>query len=102
MTKIKIISNPYKKEIKYQNWNERTSSWEDITVESDPNSKLVSKEFKDGFFPFKVKKIVDQIINDYQPEKIEIVFEGTDDEFNELSMLYDYEDVRVKSPTIVP
>lgn len=43
MTKIKIISNPYKKEIKYQNWNERTSSWEDITVESDPNSKLISK-----------------------------------------------------------
>lgn len=92
MTKIKIISNPYKKEIKYQNWNKRTSSWEDITVESDPNSKLVSKEFKDGFFPFKVKKIVDQIIKDYQPEKIEIVFEGTDDEFKELSILHNYED----------
>lgn len=92
MTKIKIISNPYKKEIKYQNWNERTSIWEDITVELDPNSKLVSKEFKEGFFPFKVKKIIDQIIKDYQPEKIKIVFEGTDDEFNELNMLHDYED----------
>lgn len=33
-----------------------------------------------------------QIIKDYQPEKIEIVFEGTDDEFKELSMLHNYED----------
>ena len=59
MRKIKIISNPYKKEIKYQDWNEHTAAWDDIIAETHPHSKLVSKEFKEGFFPFKVKKIID-------------------------------------------
>lgn len=92
MRKIKIISNPYKKEIKYQDWNEHTSSWDEIIAETHPHSKLVSKEFKEGFFPFKVKKIVDQIIKEYYSEKIEIVFEGTKDEFDELCALQQYAD----------
>ena len=96
MRRIKIISNPYKKEIKYQDWNEHTAVWDDIIAETHPHSKLVSKEFKEGFFPFKVKKIIDQIIKEYFSEKIEIIFEGTRDEFNELKALCDYEDYKEK------
>lgn len=89
MRKIKIISNPYKKEIRYQDWDEQASQWIEIIADTYPHSKLVSKEFKEGFFPFKVKKIVDQIIKEFFSEKIEIIFEGTKDEFNELKALYD-------------
>lgn len=96
MRRIKIISNPYKKEIKYQDWNEHTAVWDDIIAETHPHSKLVSKEFKEGFFPFKVKKIIDQIIKEYFSEKIEIIFEGTRDEFNELKASCDYEDYKEK------
>lgn len=65
MRKIKIISNPYKKEIRYQDWDEQASQWIEIIADTYPHSKLVSKEFKEGFFPFKVKKIVDQIIKEF-------------------------------------
>ena len=37
MRKIKIISTPYKKEIKYQDWNEHTSVWDDIIAETHPH-----------------------------------------------------------------
>ena len=96
MRKIKIISNPYKKEIRYQDWDEHTSEWVEIIADTYPHSKLVSKEFKEGFFPFKVKKIVDQIIKEFFSEKIEIIFEGTKDEFNELAALYDNGDYEEK------
>ncbi len=100
MRKIKIISNPYRKEIKYQDWNDHNSVWDDIIAETHPHSKLVSKEFKEGFFPFKVKKIVDQIIKEYYSEKIEIIFEGTKDEFDELNALCQYEDYNEKMVVI--
>lgn len=96
MRKIKIVSNPYRKEIKYQDWNDAKSLWNEINVETYPHSKLVSKEFTEGFFPFKVKEIADQIIKEFLLEKIEIIFEGTRDEFNELAALQDYEDYKEK------
>ncbi len=84
--RIKIISNPYKKEIKYQHWIEEESSWEDISYDTKKTSKLLKQELVIGFFPFKVKKIVDIIAEDYDnPEDIDIVFEGAADEFKELS-----------------
>ena len=39
MAKLKIISNPYRKEIRYQKWQEATENWVDIDYS---NSKNVS------------------------------------------------------------
>lgn len=84
--RIKIISNPYKKEIKYQHWIEEEGSWEDINYDTKKNSNLLKQELIIGFFPFKVKKIVDIIVEEYDnPEGIIIVFEGSADEFRELT-----------------
>lgn len=96
MRKIKIISNPYKKEVRYQDWNEQTSVWDEINAETYSHSKLVSKEFVEGFFPFKAKKIIDQIIKEFFLDKIEIIFEGTKDEFEELRALQNCEDYKEK------
>jgi len=88
MARIKIISNPYLREIKYQRWNESSDSWTDIR-DNNENSKLLSEELSRGFFPFAVKKIVDEIVAEYQDDsgRIEIVFEGTDDELEDLEMV---------------
>jgi len=86
VAKVKIISNPYKKEIMYQYWD--ANEWININVDNNPESKLNSEKLIKGFFPFRVKEIVDVIKADYKDytgkEKIEIVFEGTEDEYNDL------------------
>lgn len=83
---IKIISNPYKKEVKYQHWVEEENVWEDITYDTKRTSNLLKQELVAGFFPFKVKKIVDIIAKDYDnPDGISIFFEGSADEFRELT-----------------
>ena len=61
MTKVKIVSNPYCKEISYQRWN--GENWVKVIPANNESSKLVGEEFTTGFFPFKVKKIVDEIKN---------------------------------------
>ena len=94
MAKLKIISNPYKKEIRYQKWQENAETWVDIDYSNCKNSKLLSQELSTGFFPFCVKKIVDAIIEEYrvEGESIEIVFEGSADEFKELEAACEYGD----------
>ena len=94
MAKLKIISNPYKKEIRYQKWQENVEDWVNIDYSNCKNSKLLSQELSTGFFPFCVKKIVDAIIEEYGVEggSIEIVFEGSADEFKELEAACEYED----------
>lgn len=88
MPKIKIVSNPYKKEVKYQRWNTDESQWTDIDYDNNKNSDLLKSELTGGFFPFKVKKIVDLMVKEYGiiggDESLEIVFEGSADEFTEL------------------
>lgn len=86
MPKVKIISDPYKKYIKFEKWNDQDERWKAIDLQSDPSSELLCTEFTDGFFPFKVKKIVDIIIRDYKlaSSKLELIFEGTEDEYEEL------------------
>ena len=86
MPKIKIVSNPYKNKITYKKWDEQGDDWIPVNLHNDANSELLCTEYTDSFFPFKVKKIVDIIIRDYKlsSSKIEIVFEGTEDEFDEL------------------
>lgn len=89
MAKVKIISNPYKKEIRYQQWDAETGTWADINLSNHKSSKLLSKELTGGFFPFIVKQIVDQIAEEYQAEgeTVEIVFAGSKDEFLELESI---------------
>lgn len=61
MSKIKIISNPYNKITVFQSWDKATSRW--CAIDStNSNSKLLCDELSGGFFPFKVKQIVDIII----------------------------------------
>lgn len=91
MTKIKITSNPYLQNTFFQRWNETEGSWVDITIDTDPNGNLVKDEIRTCFFPFKVKDIVDTIIEEYDDgiNDLELVFEGTDDEFRELKVVCD-------------
>lgn len=86
MTRLKIASNPYKKEIRYWQWDDADSTWLPIDLGTHKSSKLLNKEFTLGFFPFKAREIVSQIIEDYQidEEPIELYFEGSSDEFDEL------------------
>ena len=89
MERIRIISDPYRKEIHYETWQEKEDTWHRINPETDGNNPLLSEELSHGVFPFIVKKIVDSIIVVYRDsdERIEIVFEGTDDEYRELELL---------------
>jgi GTPase SAR1 family protein len=89
MSKIKIISNPYQKETKFQRWDESGAQWIAIDHENNSTSGLLSEELRTGFFPFKVKQIVDIITEEYgsTSEKVEIEFEGTDDEYVELESI---------------
>ena len=73
--KIKIVSNPYKREIKYYDFNNINNKWEDIIM-NNPNSRLRETESEKSFFPFKIKDIIDIIIEEYyiKDSKIEIFF----------------------------
>ena len=86
MAKIKIISNPYKKEIVYQKWSEPFEVWTTIDASVSRNSKLLSEELTHGFFPFRAKQIIDAIVEEYssENESINIIFEGSLDEFKDL------------------
>ncbi len=84
---FKIISDPYKKEIKFE--TVVTETWETIPVTRNDNSNLVSDELVHGFFPYNVKKIIDEIyeMKHKQGQRIEIMFEGTADDYNALRNL---------------
>lgn len=86
MVKIKIISNPYKKETQFERWNDESNEWIAVDLESNASSKLLSDEIVKGFFPFRVKQIVEQIVQDYKVpgESIHILFDGSADEYREL------------------
>ncbi|MDT2749625.1 dynamin family protein [Streptococcus parauberis] len=88
MTKIKIISNPYEEEINFSIYNDSSNESQDITI-SGYNGDLINSSYKTGFFPFNVKNIVDTIKEDFNTpdESLELEFEGTKDEFDELDQL---------------
>ena len=84
MARIKIISDPYENKITYMKWNDNSGgSWEPINNE---NSKLLNEKFTGGVFTFNVKKIVDIIYDEFRigNDVIFLLFEGTNDEYNEL------------------
>lgn len=82
---IKIISNPYTREIKFLSYKEQSQQWEDIK-EGNVNSKLREDESGKNFLPFRIKEIIDTIISEYYTsgDKIYIQFEGTQDEYTEV------------------
>lgn len=86
MAKIKIISNPYYKKTSFERWDDEKSEWIAIEYENNASSKLLSKEIAEGFFPFRVRQIVEQIVQDYKVpgDTIQILFEGSADEYQEL------------------
>ena len=94
MAKIKIKSNPYQKTTEFKSWDEAANDWKNIDIHTNPNSPLLRNELVIGFFPFKAKQIIDVIIGAYHAgsEKVDIVFEGTDDEYRELESICSGED----------
>ena len=83
MAKIKIISNPYDREITYFSYNEASGEW---IANDDVNQDgyLRSIENKRCFLPFKIKEIINLIVSEYgsSDEAIEIIFQGTNEEWN--------------------
>ena len=85
MTKIKIKSDPYNRSLSFLTYKDSTEKWEDVKDESI-NSKLRENDSNKIFLPFIIKDIIDTIISEYYVgnEKIMLIFEGTDDEYDEL------------------
>ncbi len=95
---IKIISNPYTREIRFLTFKEQSQKWEDIK-EGNVNSRLREDESGRNFLPFHIKEIIDTIIAEYyitDGEKIQIQFEGTQDEYTEVENVCKEDDVKDK------
>lgn len=97
MKKIRVISNPYEEDIRFEYYDEKTESYSNIQS-SEYSGDLISIDFKKGFFPFKAKQILDLIVEDFglPNEDFEIEFQGTNDEFKELNAIYkgnDYKNI---------
>lgn len=89
--KLKIVSNPYLKSLEFFCWDDE---WSKIDYGSNPNSKLLGKNLTEGFFPFKAKEVVDRLDSEYCGKHglISVVFEGSDDEYEELIAVCDAEE----------
>ena len=97
MTTVKIKSNPYERKIEYFIYKEQFREWEEIS-KSNPDSKLREDESGKSFLPFKIKEIVDIILDEYfgGSDKINIVFEGTQEEFEELEKICELPEIMDK------
>ncbi len=97
MTKIKIVSNPYDKSLDYYSFNESENTWINIDI-NNINGKLREYDAERKFLPFFVDDIVHVIIDEYQAgsEKIELIFEGTTEEYNEIRQVCRAEDINNK------
>ena len=86
MAKIRITSNPYRREIKFDLLDKASSEWIEINYQNNSGSKLIKGEIKKNFFPYKVREIVDILLNEYGANegKLELVFAGSMDEYREL------------------
>ena len=100
MILFKIISDPYKREIKFETVDSETLNPENLDFEKldslkttpvteADNCDLVSDEIVHGFFPYNVKKIIDEIyaMKAKKDQPVHIIFEGTDDEYSDLKEL---------------
>ncbi len=65
MAVVKIESNPYEKKVSFFKLDDTSNSWVPVNAVNNENSKLISNGLVEGFFPFKLKEIIDIIINEY-------------------------------------
>lgn len=87
MASIKIVSNPYLSKIEFQEF--KNNQWINIK-DTNPNSKLREIVSNNTFLPFKISEILEQVISDYYVEghRVDVIFQGVQDEFNEIKKLY--------------
>lgn len=92
MPKVKIVSDPYRRTTKFFYMG---TDWTEVCEENSPNSSLLAKKYSEGFFPFKAREIVDELLDEYGDgsDVLEIVFEGPDDEWDELQDVCSSEDL---------
>lgn len=97
MVTVKIKSNPYERKIEFLSYKEQTGEWEEIQ-ESNPDSKLREDESDKSFLPFKIKEIVDIILEEYftDSDKVSLVFEGTKEEYEELKKICELPEISDK------
>lgn len=99
MAVVKIESNPYEKKVSFFRLDDTSNSWVPVNTVNNENSKLICSGLVEGFFPFKLKEIVDIVIDEYDDGKdpIKIIFEGTNDEYNELVSLCSDDEYKAKT-----
>ena len=97
MTKIKIKSNPYTKEISYQTLDVTTGDWLGVK-QSDKRSRLTETDSERAFLPFKIKEILSIIVKEYYVgrEKVQLLFEGTQDEYVEIASVCESDEFKEK------
>lgn len=97
MSKVKIVSNPYDSSVFFSIYNPMSQGWMPLEVQN-PDSKLRQEKIDKVFLPFKAMEIVNIIIDEYyaDDEKVEIVFQGTTDEWDEMCAICFDEDHRDK------
>lgn len=82
--RIKIQSDPYQEKVRYYSWH---GYWREITTSTNPGSGLLGERLVRGFFPFKAEEIVETISKEFgDGGRIQLVFEGSDDEWRELKI----------------
>ena len=97
MAEVKIKSNPYERKIEFLSYKEQAGEWEEIQ-KSNPDSKLREDESDKSFLPFKIKEIVDIILEEYftDSDKVSLVFEGTKEEYEELKKICELPEISDK------
>ena len=97
MVTVKIKSNPYERKIEFLSYKEQTGEWEEIQ-RGNPDSKLREDESDKCFLPFKIKEIVDIILDEYftGSDKVSLVFEGTKEEYEELKKICELPEIADK------
>ena len=97
MTQIKIKSNPYNREISYQTLDGKTGNWVDVK-QSDERSRLRETDSERSFLPFKIKEILSIIVKEYYVgrEKVQLIFEGTQDEYVEIASVCESDEFKEK------
>ncbi|MBP3898970.1 MAG: dynamin family protein [Mogibacterium sp.] len=87
MTSIKIKSDPYRRTVDFYTFKVSSNEWAGVNRLNSPDSRLITDNIRKNFFPYKVKEIVEIILDEYavNGEKVRIVFSGTSDEYKELA-----------------
>lgn len=86
MTTIRIISDPYKRDVVFDTINNTTNEWERVNFQNNPDSRLITEDIQKSFFPYKVNDILGLLQDEYGSDNdtLDILFEGTADDFSEL------------------